>query len=112
MSRLQALLRSRQLKLVKPKLCKNLANEFRIQLVVRAGQWQFRDMSLAMDRQMAMALAAMVARRIEMTPALGKPLSKRVISIGLSFCGSDRHSADEARQGPFDPMSALTTAWV
>ena len=66
------------LRLVEAERLADVANQIRIQVLVRTCQRQLCGPPLAVDRQMFMTLAAPMSPRIEMAPALCQPLSERV----------------------------------
>ena len=66
------------LRFVETERLADLANQIRIQVLVRTCQRQLCGPPLAVDRQMSMTLAAPMSSRIEMAPALCQPLSERI----------------------------------
>jgi hypothetical protein len=73
---LSAALRSWQLRFIEPERLADLANQIRIQVMVRSCQRQLCGAPLAVDYQMSMALAVLMSARVKMAPA--QPLSERV----------------------------------
>lgn len=53
---------------VQPQLFADVANQIRIQVMMRSGQRQFRDAALAVDRQVSVPLSAMVDLRVKTAP--------------------------------------------
>src|SRR3981189_3002606 len=66
------------LRFVETERLADLANQIRIQVLVRTCQRQLCGPPLAVDRQMSLTLAAPVSPSIEMAPALCQPFSERV----------------------------------